>query len=746
MKQAARWPVLLLPVLGILAVDPVPGDWHAIKYVVLTAGAFVCVVLALDTRLAWSRVSLALFVFVAVRGLMLWNSPLPGRALRWWGLLLALVLAHHAACATTPRRWLRQRAPLVLGGLALVVSVYALAQRFHLPQAHTFFANRSFSGAALAMLAPFALALRRPRLAIGVVVVGLVATGSRGGALAAAAAFALWYVWTRPRLRWPVLVGLPAVVLAAGLLFGSSPTVKVRLYWYEAAFDLGLRHPVAGVGADGFQREYPPIRTRAEHRISRGGTVDAVHDDYLESFAEGGLLGLGAHIFLLVAAAGAVRRHRIAACSLLAFAVASLVDLPLRDPSLLALVFLPLAMAAPRRRVHRSGTPAVLGSLLVIAFFLPFSLQHWRAERRLMRDVPLERDDLDAVLAIEPDHPQALILRSSPEDLDRLLELEPHHAGAHFNRALDLPEAEAITALEAILRDHDPHHALTKQRLQILRSRETDRRAREIEPLLDDEPVRAASVLDRLIDKDPHATLPYLLKARLHRLHGQPEAAERRLREAEERSDSDEVRLERLAFELAEIREGRWDPARLAYALERLEADVVVERIEAALARGREVEQAMPPPRVPKEPAEDAVAYAKRIDEVKGAWRRRRAERTRPFYLEALLLAEALTARQPTVEHLRLVATAARGMRDLDRARQADALALFAEALEACVTDNEPKARSRLRKALLAYPKLDREEGILAMLRLFAERYPEAVPRARRLLRDRPRLAAALGG
>jgi hypothetical protein len=181
-------------------------------------------------------------------------------------------------------------------------------------------------------------------------------------------------------------------------------------------------------------------------------------------------------------------------------------------------------------------------------------------------------------------------------------------------------------------------------------------------------------------------------------------------------------------------------------ALKRLPATEVVARIEAALARAREVEQAWPPPQIPREPDEDAAAYAKRIDAAKEGWRRRRDDATKPHYLEALLLADALAALRPTVEHLRLVAAAARGMRDLDRARQAEALALLAEALEACVTDNEPKARSRLTKALRAYPELDREEGILAMLRLFAERYPDAVPRARRLLRDRPRLAAALGG
>jgi hypothetical protein len=736
--RAARWSVLLLPVLGILAVDPLPGDYHAVKYAVLMGGAFVCVALALDARAAWSRVSLALLVFVAVRGVMLWNSPMPGRALRWWGLLLALALVHHAACATTPRRWLRQRAPLVLGGLAIVVSLYALVQTFLLPQAHTFFAHRNFSGAALAMLLPFALAWRPWLLAV--CVVGLAATASRGGALAAAAAFSLWFVWNRPRYRWPVLVGVPAVVLVAGLLLGSSPTVKVRLHWYEAALRLGAAHPVAGVGADGFQREYPPIRSAAEHRMSRGGQVHAVHDDYLESFAEGGLLGLGAHLFLLVAAARAARRHRVAACSLLAFAVASLVDLPLRDPSLLALAFLPLTMAAPRRRARRSGTPLVLGSLLVIAALFPFSLQHWRAERRLVRGA------IDEALAIEPDHPVGLIARSAPKDLERLLELEPHHAGAHFNRARDLPEADAIAALERILRDHDPHHALTKRRLRELRSRATIRRAREVEAFLGDDPIRAAVALDDLIAADPDPALPYLLKARLHRLGGRLAQAGPWLVRAEARAANAEVARERLAFELAQIPEGRWEPARLVWALKRLDAAEVVARIEAALARAREIERADPPPQVPRDPGEDAVAYAKRIDQVKEGWRRRRDAATRPFYLEALLLADALAALRPTVAHFRLVAAAARGMRDLDRARQADALALFAEALEAVLRGNERRAESRLAKALRAYPGLDREEGILAMLRLFAEAYPDAVPRARRLLRGRPRLAAALGG
>ena len=42
-----RWLFLLLPVLGILAVDPTAGDYHAAKYVALMGGAFVCIALSL---------------------------------------------------------------------------------------------------------------------------------------------------------------------------------------------------------------------------------------------------------------------------------------------------------------------------------------------------------------------------------------------------------------------------------------------------------------------------------------------------------------------------------------------------------------------------------------------------------------------------------------------------------------------------------------------------------------------------
>ncbi|MHC4548987.1 MAG: O-antigen ligase family protein [Planctomycetota bacterium] len=743
-----RWAVLLLPVLGILVVDPSPWNFHAVKYFVCMAGAFVCVALGLDARrLTGSQVSVALWIFVAVRGFMLWRSPVSGRALRWWSLLLALTLVHHVACATTTRRWLTRRATPVLAGLAAAIALLALVQSFRLPQAHAFFAHRNFAGAGLAMLLPFALASRWRGPLLLTVLVGLVAIRSRGGALAAAAALALWIVWTRPRWRWPVLAGLPALVLALGLALGRSQTVKVRLGWYEAALAMGLEHPVAGLGADGFAREYPPVRPRWEHRLSRGAQVHAVHDDYLESFAEGGLLGLGAHLFLVGMAAVAVRRHRAAAASLLAFAVASLVDLPLRDPALLALAFLPLTMAARRHRLRVPAMPFAVLALLAIGTLGLHHYHHWRADRLVGPYLRGERRDpavLDEALGIERRHPEALIERSSPRDLALLLELEPHHAGAHYNRTRDLPEQEAVAALEEILEKHDPHHALSQRRLAQFRTRRTLRRAREAEALLADEPLRAASLLERLVAEDPEPYLPHLLMARLHREAGRQDRADRWLQQAEAREYNAEVARERLAFERIELKQSRWAPTRLVRALRYVPPAEVAGLIEAALARAREIEAAHPPPQVPRDEGEDPVAYARRIDEIKEGWRRRRDGLTRSDYLEALLLADALASSRPSIEHFRLLGRAARGMRDLDRARQAEALALFAEALEALAQANEPRARSRLARALRAYPDLDRERSILALLALFAADRPDALPAARRLLREHPRLARAL--
>ncbi|HEX5137153.1 MAG TPA: O-antigen ligase family protein [Planctomycetota bacterium] len=719
-----RWVFLLLPVAGILACDPAGGlDDFAPKYVALALAAFACVACSLEARrLAWSKASAALWIFVAVRGMMLLRSPVPPHVLRDWLLLVALALAHHAACAAVPRGFLRNRVPPVLGGLGAALGLFALGQRITgTPQAYATFANPNFLGAGLAMLLPYALASRgRWRFALaGACLLGLLVTKSRGGALAAGVAVAVLLSYALPRARWVALAGVPAGVLLFAVLLGKSETVEVRLTWYRAAFAMGLEHPLLGLGSDGFAREYPPVRPQREWEIHQGRAVPAVHDDYLESFAEGGLLGLGAHLLLFGAAAWALRRQRAALASLAAFAAESHVDMPLRDPSLLALALLPLAFAE-RRSTRRGVLPATLLALLAIGFAIPLDIDHWRADRALGRFLRTrDRAHLDASLALEPRNPDALISRSRPEDLALLLEMEPHNGGALFNRAVRLPPEEAVPALEEILEKHDPHHRLTRMRLRKLRDLEAERRAREIEPLIATDPLKALSLLEAVVRDKPGSPGPYLILARLHRREGDADAVDRWLREAEARGATEEIADERLSFERDELAAGSANLPGIRRAAAMLAPDALRARIDARLAAARAVEEASPPPALAPTEREDPAAYAKRQMKARADWRAELQLETRPDYVIARVLAEELAQREPSARHMHLLATAVRGQGEVQRAAQLEAVALFLETLEALAQGDEALARRRYERALRAYPELAGERTVQEAWKLF---------------------------
>jgi len=736
-----RWAVLLLPVAGILAYDPWGGiDDHAIKYVVLAGCAFACVACSLEARrIAWSRASLALLVFVLLRGVMLLRSPVTPRSFRWWTLLLALALVHHAAAAAVPRGFLRRRAPLVLGGLGAALGAFAVVQWLRgTPQAYATFANSNFAGAGLAMLLPFALTARlRTRWSLALVaacLLGLLATKSRGGGLAAAAAIAVFVSWKLPRARWMLLAGLPAAVLLVALLAGNSETVEVRLVWYRAALTMGLDHPALGLGADGFAREYPPVRTQREWDLHQGRPVHSVHDDYLESFAEGGFAGLGAHLFLLVAAALALRRERAPLASLAAFAGASLVDLPLRDPSLLALALFLLAFA--ERRATRKGVPFVslagtLAALLAIGYSLTIDVGHWRADRALGLFLRRnDRADLDRALALERRNPDALIARSSQEDLALLLAMEPHNAGALYNRTRYLPAGEATRALEEILAHHDPYHGLTRLRLRQLKDVEAERRAREIEPLLRTEPLRAVSLLEAIVRDKPGTPIPYLFLARLYRRSGPAESVDRWLREAEARGRTEEIADERLAFESGQLEAGHANLPGIRRAAGMLSVTGLKERIDRHLAAARAVEEKETPPELKPEEREGPEDFARRVMKAKIEWRAGLQERTRADYVLARVLAEELVEREPSADHLRLAARAVRGQGEVERAAQLEAVALFLEALQALDQADEALARRRYERALRAYPGLGEEKTVKEALRLFVAGNEERRKRA----------------
>ncbi len=713
--------LLLVPVLGVVALSPVAFDFHAVKYAALLAACGVAFgMLRRGPRLAWTHAAAALWLFVAVRAVMLLRSPMVGEPVRHLALLVALALFAHAVGGL--RGGLRRRAALVLGGLGGVAALYAIVQALGpARQAHSFFANRNFAGAGLAMLLPWAMRSRYRWPLLVTLLAGLVATESRGGALAGAVALA----WTMPRWRKPLLLALPVAVVAVGVMVGPGNTVEVRKVWYRAATTMGLERPLLGLGSGGFAREYPPVRPLAEHAISGGRIVHAVHNDYLESFAEGGFPALLAHLLWIGATLYGLRRAPAPFASFAAFATASLVDLPLRDPSLLALAIFAMGFARREERLRGrvvpwAGLAAAVGGL-------------WFAGRHMAADVAFagRPQDLDRVLRLEAHHPEALLTRGTREDLHRLLSSEPHNANARYNLARWMDREEAIAHHRQTLLRHDPHHSLTRCALAEL--------------VMDDEPLQAISILDLAIEADPRPYRPHLLLAGARRRLGRLDLARDALAEAERRAPREvAVARELLDLSLQQVHAGGGVTGEIARAVSMLPAPEVLARIDDLWGRVERIDADHPRPKTEREPGEEAVSHLRRIEEAQARWRRERLAAVAAPLREALLLSEALVAGDPRAPHLRLAARAARGLDLLPLSRRYDATAYLLDALAAVLRGDDRAARADFEKALLGSPGLAKEEEVRAAVRLFARSNPGHRAALRSLFADQPELLALL--
>ena len=82
---------------------------------------------------------------------------------------------------------------------------------------------------------------------------------------------------------------------------------------WTSALQLSLRNPAFGVGANGFQRVEPASRVPGSNSAFGAYPLvnDSVHNEYLEAFAEGGLVRLALTVLIVVAAVGAsIRAYR----------------------------------------------------------------------------------------------------------------------------------------------------------------------------------------------------------------------------------------------------------------------------------------------------------------------------------------------------------------------------------------------------------------------------------------------------
>jgi O-antigen ligase len=157
---------------------------------------------------------------------------------------------------------------------------------------------------------------------IAVLVVGLAATESRGGLLAAFAGLLAALLVMRGR-RVAVVAVASLVLLAGGVWVSANPGVIERVQSAEsdrgngredlwiAARRMGAEHPLTGVGLDNFTLRSPEY-VREPGALSYVELVverpHETHNTYLQLFAETGLIGLGLFTALVFTALASAAR------------------------------------------------------------------------------------------------------------------------------------------------------------------------------------------------------------------------------------------------------------------------------------------------------------------------------------------------------------------------------------------------------------------------------------------------------
>jgi O-antigen ligase len=191
--------------------------------------------------------------------------------------------------------------------------------------------NSNFAGAFLGICLPFLLyvsiAAERNLVKVvlwiltGLNVLALWYTQTRGGMLATTVALVVMVFVYRDRLpRWAkaaVLAGLVAGTAIVGLIVWhpksdlpivrtlnkksvfSAHTILIRSYYWRAAWDIFLDHPIVGTGPETFYATYPKYRLASYGDREGFGFVDKPHSIYFEYAANTGALGLGAYLALV---------------------------------------------------------------------------------------------------------------------------------------------------------------------------------------------------------------------------------------------------------------------------------------------------------------------------------------------------------------------------------------------------------------------------------------------------------------
>lgn len=233
---------------------------------------------------------------------------------------LVFAVAAEVARGAAGRRWIV--GTVMVTGIAQAILILAHHAGSAGRPPGTYF-NPNYVAMALAMAGALLLALR-PATRVGVAglcaamaVVGgaLLATGSRGGVLAAAAGWSA-VGWRRWRWKAAVVAAMSSVLVllvpnpfSARLrdLSADDPLAYTRLQVWRSAIDRAIDHPF-GVGLNLFGQSSQQYAFPIEAEVARyGRRAESAHNDYLQVLAELGPLGFALALWVLGALAVAAR-------------------------------------------------------------------------------------------------------------------------------------------------------------------------------------------------------------------------------------------------------------------------------------------------------------------------------------------------------------------------------------------------------------------------------------------------------
>lgn len=358
-ERLRRWTegALLAGVVAVPAVFlPTANDAFGLPKL-LTAAVLVVVgwaAWAAQRRPAWPRfgqVERAVAAYIGVVGVATITSigridSLFGSYERYGGLLPLLVHVAFGALLVVAFRGRPDRLaliPVAVTVAAAAVAAYVLLQTAGIDfvqwqeasgadvryQAGSM-GNSDFAGGLLGIALPFAAATAARRqgrgrwvatVASAVIVVGLVATRSRGGLAAALVGLGVLAFVERRRIPRRVRVASalgvlaivtvvalrPAPVEQSGLLRTASFEVRAREW--AGAVDAFLERPILGTGPDTFEFVFPQHRSREDGAELGLQIADKPHSILLEKASDTGVLGLAAYLAVMVTALRVARRR-----------------------------------------------------------------------------------------------------------------------------------------------------------------------------------------------------------------------------------------------------------------------------------------------------------------------------------------------------------------------------------------------------------------------------------------------------